>query len=113
MRKIIKVLQILFKIILYLLDVISDWLNAAEQISGMVFYDHFMRIKDKQQQPLNLTNWSDCQQMTVEEGPIWGAVSISLSWLPGLVSLMITPKENKLVLLLRLIVWPLFVPFQM
>ena len=106
MRKIIKVLQILFKIILYLLDVISDWVNAAEQISGME------RIKDKQQQPLNLNNWSDCQQMTVE-GPLWGVVSISLSWLPGLVSLMATPKENKLVLLLRLIVWPLFVPFQM
>ena len=112
MRKIIKVLQILFKIFLYFLDVISDWVNAAEQISGMDFYDHFMRNKDKHQQPLNLPNWSDCQQMTVE-GPIWGVVSISLSWLPGLVSLMATPKENKLALLLRLIVWPLFVPFQM
>ena len=106
MRKIIKVLQILFKIFLYFLDVISDWVNAAEQISGME------RIKDKQQQPLNLTNGSNCQQMTVE-GPISGVFSISLSWLPGLVSLMATPKENKLALLLRLIVWPLFVPFQM
>ena len=86
-----QVVKTLLNIILYLLDVVTDWLNGAELIAHN----------------------ASSQCPTAVQGPTLGVISIALSWLPGLVSIMITPKENKLIILARLVFWPLFVPLQM
>ena len=33
--------DVFLKVFLYLLDVVSDWLNGAEQITGLDFYNFF------------------------------------------------------------------------
>ena len=106
-----RVFKVLFNIFLYLLDVLSDWINGAEQILGIDFYDHFMNNNEQQPKPLNTSSTSLCP--TTVEGPTLGVISIALSWLPGVVAIMKTPKENRLALLTRFVVWPLYVPIQM
>ena len=86
-----QVVKTLLNIFLYLLDVVTDWLNGAEQIAHN----------------------ASSQCPTAVQGPTLGVISIALSWLPGLVSIITTPKENKLIILARFVFWPLFVPFQM
>ena len=88
-----QVVKTLLNIFLYLLDVVTDWLNGAEQIAHN----------------------ASSQCPTAVQGPTLGVISIALSWLPGLVSIMTTPQlqENKLIILARFVFWPLFVPLQM
>ena len=86
-----QVVKTLLNIFLYLLDVVTDWLNGAEQMAHN----------------------ASSQCPTAVQGTTLGVISIALSWLPGLVSIMTTPKENKLIILARFVFWPLFVPLQM
>ena len=109
-----QVVKTLLNIFLYLLDVMTDWLNGAEQIAGIDFFDHFMNNNVQHPKSLNKSAPSQCP--TAVQGPTLGVISIALSWLPGLVSIMaiiIQIKENKLIILARFVFWPLFVPFQM
>ena len=106
-----QVVKTLLNIFLYLLDVVTDWLNGAEQIAGIDFFDHFMN--NNVQHPKSLNKSAPAQCPTAVQGPTLGVISIALSWLPGLVSIMTTPKENKLIILARFVFWPLFVPLQM
>ena len=73
--------------------------------------DHFMN--NNVQHPKSSNKSAPTQCPTAVQGPTLGVISIALSWLPGLVSIMTTPKENKLIILARLVFWPLFVPLQM
>ena len=79
--------DVILKVILYLIDVVSDWLNGAEQITGLDFYRLFKNEKE-QNQTLdgNSTILSACQDET--EGPLMGLITIGLSWLPGIVAII-------------------------
>ena len=121
--------EVFLKVILYLLDVLSDWINGAEQITGLDFLTFF---KDGEENVhLKITNISnfhtDCKSSM--EGPTLGFITIGLSWLPGVIALIFSlpyfplfaksdnPKPLTLlqwgVLIGRFLVWPLFVPLHM
>ena len=79
--------DVILKVILYLTDVVSDWLNGAEQITGLDFYRLFKNEKEQSQILAgNSTFLSACQDET--EGPIMGLITIGLSWLPGIVAII-------------------------
>ena len=121
--------EVFLKVILYLLDVLSDWINGAEQITGL---DIFTFFKDGEENVhLEITNISnfhtDCKSSM--EGPTLGFITIGLSWLPGVIALIFSlpyfplfaksdnPKPLTLlqcgVLIGRFLAWPLFVPLHM
>ena len=115
--------EVFLKVILYLLDVLSDWINGAEQITGL---DIFTFFKDGEENVhLEITNisnfYTNCKSSM--EGPTLGFITIGLSWLPGVIgilfykSLQTSPKPLNIyqlcILTARFCVWPLYVPLQM
>ena len=75
--------DVFLKVFLYLLDVVSDWLNGAEQITGLDFYNFF---KDHKISASNKTIPANCFLTT--EGPTLGLITIGLSWLPGILTII-------------------------
>ena len=115
--------QVILKVFLYSLDVLSDWVNGAEQIIGMDIY------KGQKSQPncseITMVNVSPLQPdfQSRIEGSTLGVITIGLSWLPGVIgilfykSLQTSPKPLNIyqlcILTARFCVWPLYVPLQM
>ena len=75
--------DVFLKVFLYLLDVVSDWLNGAEQITGLDFYNFF---KGHKISASNQTIPANCLLTT--EGPTLGLITIGLSWLPGILTII-------------------------
>ena len=115
--------QVILKVFFYLLDVLSDWVNGAEQI-GMDIY------KGQKSQPncsettvmVNVSSIQSNPQSGIE-GSTLGVITIGLSWLPGIFgilfykSLQTNPKPLNIhqfcILTARFCLWPLYVPLQM
>ena len=75
--------DVFLKVFLYLLDVVSDWLNGAEQITGLDFYNFF---KGHKISASNQTIPANCLLTT--ERPTLGLITIGLSWLPGILTII-------------------------
>ena len=112
-----RVLEILLKITLYLVDVVTDWINGAEQINRA---DGFKIGHQKELKASNSSlDMSECPVITM--GHTFGMVTIGLCWVPGLVGMVgyknfqpELPTYIQICLMaLRFITWPLYVPFYM
>ena len=111
----VRVFKVLLKIILYLVDIVTDWMNGAEHINRVDFYS----AEFDQQDGLGGSNASlgllQCPAIT--NGHTFGYITIGLSWLPGIVALIfyksIQPEQPKHMLVIRFLMWPIYVPFQM
>ena len=105
--------QVILKVFFYLLDVLSDWVNGAEQIIGTAINENTV---------VNVSSIQSDLQSGIE-GSTLGVITIGLSWLPGILgilfykSLQTSPKPLNIyqfcILTARFCLWPLYVPLQM
>ena len=106
-----RALKVTLQVILYLVDVVSDWINGFEQI-----YVQQIKTSEEETKLVNSTlKIINCQ--TISQGPTLGIITIGLSWFPGIIALIfyknLQPNEPIYMIVARFITWPLYVPFQM
>ena len=106
-----RALKVTLQVILYLVDVVSDWINGVEQI-----YVEQIKTSEEETKLVNSTlKIINCQ--TISQGPTLGIITIGLSWFPGIIALIfyknLQPNKPIYMIIARFITWPLYVPFQM
>ena len=106
-------LGVMFKVVMYMFDLISDWTNGVL----------LLMPKNGTAASYNKSDvGNSCHQVELEVHPAWGSLSIALSWVPALAGLFFLVKSATdwdstiwrwIFLPLRFVLWPLIVPILM
>ena len=111
-----------FKVFLYMFDLLSDWVNGILLLIGGGDCDQISQNGGSAEElaartetaGVNATAGLGCEGKV---HPIWGTLTIALSWVPALFGLFALPATCKcrdfLLLPVRFLLWPLIVPVLM
>ena len=110
-----RVLEVLQRIILYLVDVVTDWINGVQLINRTdLNISEFAHQREATNSTLDLP---ECPSIT--KGHTLGIATISLTWLPaGILAVIskspgVQPKQPIYMIAFRFIAWPVYVPLLM
>ena len=98
---------VIFKVGFYVFDIVTDIVNGADYLHGNSL-------------PLEIRNETEvCQDLKSYSHPVWGSLTICLTWLPGIIYLIgqgsFKYTQGKLTWKMALgfagmaLVWPLFI----
>ena len=112
---------VVFKVLLYTFDLVSDWVNGAFLLAGAQGTNH---TDGTQEAPwTNHTAVTQEAPGTIHTGDgtahyYWGSITIILPWVPALCALgpirgSIKNKWDVVLVPVRCVLWPISVPFMM
>ena len=110
-----RVLEVLQRIILYLVDVVTDWINGVQQINRTDF--NIFEFAHQREATNSTLDLPECPSVT--KGHTLGIATISLTWLPaGILAVIskspgVQPKQPIYMIAFRFIAWPVYVPLLM
>ena len=102
--------SVIFKVLLYTFDLVSDWVNGAFLLAGDQGANHTSHC------PQEATGTNHTGDGTPHY--YWGTITIILPWVPALIGLWIIlisigNKWDVVLVPVRFVMWPISVPFMM
>ena len=104
------VFSVTYKVVLYLVDVVSDWYTGARHVIGRVL------PADYDVKSANITE-TMCLELEDYSHPFWGGITLALPWAPAFVMVIflcvVAERRDALGLVITIIFWPLVVPLNL
>ena len=106
---------VMFKVTVYLFDLISDWVNGI-----LLLMPRDSVGTNTSDYNINTMDGGNCSFEETEGHLAWGSLTISLSWVPALVGMVMVIMDSGvggrwgcILLPVRFILWPLIIPIVM